>query len=151
MIWQSLIPFNIKLWNLWLYKLTMDGIWRLNGRPVFYHETRIPSLKLCIPKSSVHITGIAHSSTCPRLTFHYRVPQNSSQQINCLTCLSIQRFWLSRIDTCQIIMANYSGNKHLNKDFSQGSALGPRYWSIIDLFVISIVYCVIIPTIYIIL
>ena len=45
-------------------------------------------------------------------------------------------------------MANYSGNKHLNKDVSQGSALGPSYWSIIDLFLLSIVYCVIIPTIY---
>ena len=45
-------------------------------------------------------------------------------------------------------MANYSGNKHLDKDFSQGSALGPRYWSIIDLFLLSIIYYIIIPTIY---
>ena len=43
-------------------------------------------------------------------------------------------------------MANYSGNKHLNKDFSRGSDLGPRYWSIIDLFLLAIVYCVIIDS-----
>ena len=49
--------------------------------------------------------------------------------------------------TCQIIMANYNGNKHLNEDFSQGGGLGPMYLSIFDLFVLSI-YCVIIPTIH---
>ena len=33
-------------------------------------------------------------------------------------------------------MTNYSGNKQLNTDCSQGSGLGPMYLSIIDLFLI---------------
>ena len=51
------------------------------------------------------------------------------------------------IHACQIIMTNYNGNKHLNKDFSQCGGLGPMYLSILDLFVLSI-YCVIVPTIH---